>query len=501
MAEAAGISPLPLMERLQSGKGGGKSTTDSRRSVKRETSHSSSSPSAKKPRVDGGSKVVRRHSVEGGSRLGRRCSSTASESDSLVCSLRTCAKKITLRSEKHVEIQAGLPERDLTRFLQKCAVKWTQRGEAVLHELCWKEVLRNARARNPKRVSIKMSAEEKVLVKEASKTAEFHDSLEQTRKEAARIATLLTRAEHCIVFTGAGISTSAGIGDYRGKSGKWTEMDREAVTAMVAENLEEESEGTKSSEEGDTSDEGVPYEQLRPTYTHEALAKLMEMGLVKHVISQNGDGLHGLSGIPPGSLSELHGNVFLEICEKCGYRYYRPCYVMDDHASLYYEELADSGTTDIVKPKHAVQCERCGLSHRTGRKCEQKGCKGYLKDSIINFGDNLEEDILTAAEAHAKQSDLCLSLGSTMQVTPACELVEMGRSPLRLVVVNRQKTGFDELCYQKKKGEQLGVRVFGDCDLVMREVMRCLVPKEEREAWEKQRGERIKTYDSHRQNP
>ena len=78
------------------------------------------------------------------------------------------------------------------------------------------------------------------------------------------------------------------------------------------------------------------------------------------------------SGIPQDKISELHGNVFLEICEKCGARYERPFYVMDDHASLYFEELADNGETDIIKPKHAKECKKCGLCHRTGRRCEKK---------------------------------------------------------------------------------------------------------------------------------
>ena len=43
--------------------------------------------------------------------------------------------------------------------------------------------------------------------------------------EAKQISQLISSSKHCVVFTGAGISTAAGIGDYRGKSGKWTSDD------------------------------------------------------------------------------------------------------------------------------------------------------------------------------------------------------------------------------------------------------------------------------------
>jgi len=49
----------------------------------------------------------------------------------------------------------------------------------------------------------------------------------------------------------------------------------------------------------------------------------MQEGILKHIISQNIDGLHRKSGIPANQISEVHGNNNLEICVDCGKNYMR----------------------------------------------------------------------------------------------------------------------------------------------------------------------------------
>ena len=48
-----------------------------------------------------------------------------------------------------------------------------------------------------------------------------------------------------------------------------------------------------------------------------------------------------------------------------------------------------------------------------------------LHDSIVNFGENLPESELTAAMEHSNKADLCIVLGSSLRVRPACLMPQM----------------------------------------------------------------------------
>src|SRR6266550_4165365 len=111
--------------------------------------------------------------------------------------------------------------------------------------------------------------------------------------QIAELARLIDRARQAVVFTGAGISTESGIPDFRSPGGIWTkmapidfddflrsvEMRREAWRRRFA--LED------------------TFGAAEPNEGHRAIAQLIARGKASHVITQNIDGLHQQSGVPP----------------------------------------------------------------------------------------------------------------------------------------------------------------------------------------------------------
>ncbi|KAK6841269.1 hypothetical protein PG989_010176 [Apiospora arundinis] len=234
-------------------------------------------------------------------------------------------------------------------------------------------------------------------------------------QKAQTLVNYINKSKHIIVFTGAGISTSTGIPDFRGPEGVWTLRKQGRLrTSKTATTL-----------------------QAVPSPTHMALVELQNRGILKYVVSQNCDGLHRKSGILPDRISELHGNSNREYCKDCGKDYIR-----DFRAVSTYEKSIHD--------------------HRTGRKCAL--CGGVLIDTIINFGESLPEDALQFARDHAEKADLCIALGSSLTVTPANEIPETvgKRKGAKLVICNLQTTPFDK---------STSLRVFGKTDDLMERVM------------------------------
>jgi mono-ADP-ribosyltransferase sirtuin 6 len=229
---------------------------------------------------------------------------------------------------------------------------------------------------------------------------EIIDDPEDLETKLDALASMLICSKHCVVFTGAGISTSAGIPDFRGPNGVWTREQRGETFSNTTEALS--------------------FEKAKPTKTHKALAILLQKGIIKHIVSQNVDGLHLRSGIPQENLSELHGNLFMEVCEKCKTRYFR------DY---------DVGGM--------------GLKY-TGNKCDDLTCRGKLKDFAIDWDTELPEDIFRKAKSEIKRSDLVICIGTSLRIRPAgnmpasiLRVSKAHKEKGNLVIINLQATHLD----------------------------------------------------------
>ena len=257
-------------------------------------------------------------------------------------------------------------------------------------------------------------------IKTEEEKKEYFETPEELDRKCTLLAQWIRESEYMSCFTGAGISTSTGIPDYR--SGYGTCLPTGPGCWEKAAYKQKYKDELIAAGKPLPSAHRIPFnmtiQQARPSLTHMALVELANQNILKGIISQNVDGLHRKSGIHPDMLAELHGNTNLEICMKCGR-----------------EHMRDYRTRNAQKAK----------DHKTGRKCDTPGCGGDLKDTIINFGENLNQDILEKGFIIGMLSDLCICMGSSMRVQPAAQM-PMGvknKENGKLVVFNLQATPID----------------------------------------------------------
>jgi NAD-dependent deacetylase len=221
-----------------------------------------------------------------------------------------------------------------------------------------------------------------------------------------RLRQLLDASRQAVFFTGAGISTESGIPDFRSPGGVWTKMQPIYFQDFVA------SEAKRREAWSRRFDNRDGWVGAEPNSGHYAVAKLIEQGRARSVITQNVDNLHQVSGVSDDKVIELHGNATYARCLKCHARI---------ELAVIEEEFRASGT---VAP------------------C--KGCGGIIKSATISFGQQMPELPMQRAREETMASDLFIVLGSSLSVFPAADFpLQAKQKGATLVIVNRDATQMD----------------------------------------------------------
>ncbi|VDK86704.1 unnamed protein product [Litomosoides sigmodontis] len=249
-------------------------------------------------------------------------------------------------------------------------------------------------------------------MRKADRLREVEETDDVVDEKCKVLADLLKKSKCTVVYTGAGISTAASIPDYRGPNGVWTLAEKGIVSLKCANPVES-----------------------GPTVSHMILKEMCRSGLVRHILSQNCDGLHLRSGLPQKMLSEIHGNMHIEVCQHCEppRQYIRPF--------------------DVTEKS---QFRR----HGTGRMCVV--CNNELTDTIVHFGEagkvpwplNWNGIISLIGRC-----DLILCIGTSLAVLKEYHFLwPKPRSGTQIAIINLQWTPKDRFSCLK---------INAKCDVVM----------------------------------
>ncbi|KAL4957958.1 DHS-like NAD/FAD-binding domain-containing protein [Aspergillus filifer] len=246
-----------------------------------------------------------------------------------------------------------------------------------------------------------------------------------------------------VVMVGAGISTSAGIPDFRSPdTGIYSNLihldlpDPEAVfdISFFRENPKPFYALARELAPG----------QYRPTIAHSFVKLLYDKGkLLKH-FTQNIDCLERLAGVPGEMIVEAHGSFATQRCIDC--------------KSEYPKDLMKEAIAKGEVP-HCLEC------------------KGLVKPDIVFFGEALPSSFFDNRTL-PQQADLCIVMGTSLSVQPFASLPSLVADGVPRVLINRERVG-------GMGSRPDDVLILDDCDSGVRKLAKALGWEQELEAlWE-----------------
>jgi NAD-dependent histone deacetylase SIR2 len=250
------------------------------------------------------------------------------------------------------------------------------------------------------------------------------------------------KVRRIVVLTGAGVSTAAGIPDFRSPdTGLYANLAR--LHLPYAEAVFDISYFRENPEPFYTLAHELYPGKFRPTITHCFNALLAEKKLLHMLFTQNIDCLEREAGVPSEKIVEAHGSFATQRCIDCRTPY------PDDQM---HETIMKAEVPHCITPQ----------------------CNGLVKPDIVFFGEALPDSFREHSPKVA-QADLVLIMGTSLSVQPFASLPGFTPEDVPRVLFNLERVG-------GIGSRPDDVLVLDDCDVGTRKLADALGWRDELEA-------------------
>lgn len=287
---------------------------------------------------------------------------------------------------------------------------------------------------------------------------------------------LLKKSRNIVVLTGAGISTSLGIPDFRSKeTGLYAQLEKLGLGINDPQDV--------FNIDTFREDPSIFYtvaKDILPASngfspTHAFIALLQDKGKLLTNYSQNIDNLEANAGIHPDKLVQCHGSFATASCQKCAHSVPGEAIFGDIRAGKIprCDKCTESLKTRGSGPLKRKRSGNSSSSKKSRRKYhdfddDDDGSydipeAGVMKPDITFFGEPLPDEFSKRVVKHDRNLvDLVVVIGTSLKVAPVSEVVPFLPPHVPQIYISRTPVthiNFD-------------IDLLGECDVVVAELCR-----------------------------
>lgn len=250
-------------------------------------------------------------------------------------------------------------------------------------------------------------------------------------KSIEDVASTIAKSKNIIVLTGAGVSVSCGIPDFRSRNGIYERLRVEYPEMRDPQSMFDIAFFAQDPRPFYQFAREIYPGLFEPSPSHRFIKLLERSGKLLRNYTQNIDTLERVAGIE--NIIECHGSFATASCTRCKYKV---------EAAVIRDDILQQRIPMCPICNDNVDGDKVNANNDTLQKplnYNQLVAAGIMKPDIVFFGESLPEKFHSTIEMDKTKCDLLIVIGSSLKVRPVALIPSSIAPDIPQILINREK--------------------------------------------------------------